>query len=296
MTPRNNSQPAVPAALSIRRLVATDIPVAHELRRLAGWNQTERDWAGYLEFEPEGCFAAEVGGRIVGTATTIRYGDRFGWVGMVLVHPEQRRGGLGTALLNAAINSLRERGVQCVKLDATPLGRKVYLPMGFQDEYELSRFEGVASPGAVDVGLAIVPFTHEIMTDVVAFDAEAFGAPRPAVVATLRRRHPELSFVSRDAAGVAGYIIAREGVNAVQVGPWSARDPATAWQLLGSVLRRVAGRQVFIDVLEPNHAAREQMARLGFKVQRSLTRMFAGENRHPGLPGRVFGISSPEKG
>ncbi len=296
MTRPNNSPSAAPAARSIRRLVASDIPVAHELRRLAGWNQTERDWVGYLEFEPEGCFAAEVGDRVVGTATTIRYGDRFGWVGMVLVHPEQRRTGVGTALLHAAIASLRARGVRCVKLDATPLGRNVYLPMGFQDEYGLSRFEGVAPSGSGDAASGVAPITEAILPALIAFDAEAFGAPRPAVVTTLSRRHPELGFVWRDAAGIAGYILAREGTNAVQVGPWIARDAATAWELLGHVLRRVAGRKVFLDVLEPNRAAGELMARLGFKVQRSLTRMFSGENRHPGLPERVFGISSPEKG
>ena len=63
----SHNNPTSPAAPTIRRLVASDIPIAHELRRLAGWNQTERDWAGYLDFEPEGCFAAEIDGRVIGT-------------------------------------------------------------------------------------------------------------------------------------------------------------------------------------------------------------------------------------
>src|SRR5215213_5752134 len=103
--------------VTLRRLTAVDIPVAHELRRLAGWNQSERDWAGYLDFEPNGCFVAELHGKVVGTATTITYGKCCGWVGMVLVHPEQRRGGIGTELLNHSIEYLRWRNVQCIKLD-----------------------------------------------------------------------------------------------------------------------------------------------------------------------------------
>ena len=41
---------------------------------------------------------------------------------------------------------------------------------------------------------------------------------------------------------------------------------------------------------------RELIRRRGFTVQRTLTRMFLGNNAHPGNPELVFGISSPEKG
>src|SRR3954467_8790642 len=131
--------------IAFRPLMKADIPRAHELRRLANWNQSQQDWAGYLEFEPKGCFAAEVDGLVVGTATTITYGKSFGWIGMVLVDPDYRRGGVGTALLLRAIEFLKSRGVESIKLDATPMGRPVYLPLGFRDEYELARYEGIAA-------------------------------------------------------------------------------------------------------------------------------------------------------
>ena len=87
-----------------------DVPFAHQLRQIAGWNQTEHDWRGYIAYDPEGCFVAEFRGKPAGTATTIHYGDRFGWIGMVLVHPDQRRFGVGTRLLNGAIRRLQECG------------------------------------------------------------------------------------------------------------------------------------------------------------------------------------------
>jgi len=63
---------------------------------------------------------------------------------MVLVDPEQRRLGIGSRLLRHAIAWLQARGVAAVKLDATPLGRKVYVQLGFVDEYGLARYGGVA--------------------------------------------------------------------------------------------------------------------------------------------------------
>jgi hypothetical protein len=59
-------------------------------------------------------------------------------------------------------------------------------------------------------------------------DAEAFGAERALVLRTLAARDPELCFAVRGAGGVAGFMMAREGANAVQIGPWMARDAGIA--------------------------------------------------------------------
>jgi GNAT superfamily N-acetyltransferase len=282
--------------VTFRRLTAADIPAAHELRRLAGWNQTMRDWAGYLEFEPEGCFAAEVEGKVVGTATTITYGKRFGWIGMVLVDPEQRRGGIGTALLNRSIEYLRAVGVASIKLDATPMGRTVYVPMGFQDEYQLARYQGVAASWAGTERDDIQPLKTGDLPDIIDFDAEIFGAERAVVITSLAKRDPGLGFVARSSRGINGYIIAREGSNALQVGPWLAKDPDVAEALLRPVFNAVAGKRAFIDVPAKNPPGEALMLKIGFSVQRPYTRMFLGSNAYPGDPSRVFSTSGAEKG
>lgn len=274
-----------------------DAPFAMELKNLAGWNQTARDWLGYLEFAPDGCFVAEVAGARVGTATTIAYGQTCGWIGMVLVHPDARRGGLGTRLLRHAIAHLQACGVSCVKLDATPMGKKVYVPMGFRDEYELSRYEGIAPAGDEATAATVQFFTEGDLAEVTAFDTIAFGSERGSVLRSMSRRNLAYCFVARDTAQrVSGYLIARDGQNAVQIGPWIAREAAVADDLLRAFFRRVSGRRVFVDVPHPNAAARSLVSGSGFTVQRGFTRMFLGENRHPGNPLQVFGTSSAEKG
>jgi GNAT superfamily N-acetyltransferase len=149
-----------------------------ELKNIAGWNQTEADWQGYLEFEPEGSFVEEVGGQPAGTATTLRYGDGVAWIGMVLVHPTYCRLGIGTQLHRRCIAYLQGRGTRCIKLDATPMGERVYLPLGFREEYDLTRYEGAAPPAALALPESIWSFSAAELPDVARMDADAFGADR----------------------------------------------------------------------------------------------------------------------
>lgn len=280
----------------LRGLTSADVSFAAGLNALIGWNQTERDWRGYLEFAPGGCFVAEVGGQRAGTATTIAYGNRFGWVGMVLVRPEFRRLGLGTRLLRHTIDFLRSRGTGCVKLDATPMGRPVYLPLGFVDEYEVSRYQVTAGPPAAVAAEEVEPLAQVDFSALTALDAAVFGAERPVVLRAMGARDPALCFAVSAAGRIRGYAIARQGREAVQLGPWIAEDPDTAERLLVAVLARVAGRRVFVDVPHPNPAGRALVERYGFTVQRGFTRMFLGENRFPGEPEKVYGTSGAEKG
>ena len=167
--------------LRIRRLTPTDLPFADTVRAAAGWNQTLDDWRRLLHYEPEGCFLAELDGAPAGTATTTTYGNEVGWIGMVLVHPDSRRRGVATTLLEQTISYLQDR-VRCIKLDATPAGERVYAKLGFQAELTLSRWQcGQLSmsglrPTAKACRLQIVQ--RDDWPQVDRFDAAIFGTTR----------------------------------------------------------------------------------------------------------------------
>ncbi len=147
-----------------------DIPEAMRLKEIAGWNQTTADWQRFLFASPDGCFTAEYEGRVIGTVTTIVYEDRFAWIAQLLVDPEHRGRGIGTALLKCAIEYLDSQNVACMKLDATPQGKPLYLKLGFVPEYEIERW---TLKRQVDKELP-----HEAaarIDDVVRFDREIFG-------------------------------------------------------------------------------------------------------------------------
>ncbi|MBI5684396.1 MAG: GNAT family N-acetyltransferase [Verrucomicrobia bacterium] len=295
------------AELHIRQMTPADIPFGMEMKTAAGWNQVESDWRAFLSYNPDGCFIAEWDGQPVGTTTTTIHDGKVAWIGMVLVHPGFRRLGIGKALLQHAIAWLQQRGVPCIKLDATPAGKTVYVPLGFRDEYELERVETVAEAG---VGgqrseVRIEAGGHE-RDAIRALDTEAFGVPRPAVLQRLLGEHPDLCWtishptssplpLSSSPSTPSGFLLARPGANAWHLGPWVARSNETAETLLRACLTRLAGQRVFADV-PVNHPARQLVTRYGFKSQRPLTRMWLGCNDWPGNPALTYAVADPAKG
>jgi GNAT superfamily N-acetyltransferase len=292
-------------SLHIRQMTPADIPFGMELKTLAGWNQVEADWRALLGYTPEGCFVAEWDGRPVGTATTTIHDGKVAWIGMVLVQPEFRRLGIGKSLLKHCIAWLRQRGVPCIKLDATPAGKTVYVPLGFRDEYELERVEAEAEVRGQRSEIRIESGRCETNV-ILALDAEAFGVPRQPVLQRLIGDHPDLcwtasvpssSFLTPHSSllTLPGFLLARPGANAWFLGPWVARSPEIAEALLCACLARLAGQRVFADV-PANHPARQLVARYGFVTQRPLTRMWLGCNDWPGNFALTYAMADPAKG
>jgi GNAT superfamily N-acetyltransferase len=280
--------------LEIRRLSPGDIPVAVRLKELAGWNQSDRDWRRLIELEPEGCFAAWVGDRMVATTTTTTYGETLAWVGMVLVAPEYRRLGIATSLMRQAVGYLRGCGVRTVKLDATPAGRAVYAQLGVVEEALIERWQGIASPKAQTVCEAL---REEDISRLLWFDAEAFGADRSRLLRSLMADScvQPLAVVA-PGGEVRGYALAREGAKAHYVGPLIAADSHAVASLLDGMLTRLAGREVFIDINTTFAEAGQIIAGRGFVKQRDLIRMRRGPDI-PAVPSSlVFAIAGPEIG
>jgi GNAT superfamily N-acetyltransferase len=274
-------------------MTAADVPLGMRLKAQAGWNQTEADWQRALYLQSDGCFVAELDGAPVGTTTTCLFGP-VAWVAMVLVGEAVRGRGVGTALMRHALAFLDGRGVRSVRLDATPLGRPVYEKLGFVADYTLARYAGGLS--ATDEGTSEVePVAAGGLSSVVLFDKEVTRADRPALLTRLFDEAPESFRVVRRDGELAGFLAARAGANAVQIGPVEARDEGAGRLLLAGAWRRYSGRRVFIDVPLPNLPAVRAVEAAGLTGQRPLYRMGRGEP----APERVdwlWASSGPAKG
>jgi len=268
-----------------------DIPGAMRLKDGAGWNQTAGDWERLLSASPDGCFAAESDGRVVGTSATIIYEGRFAWIGMVIVDPGHRGKGIGTTLLERAIRHLDSRSVPAVKLDATPLGKPLYEQFGFVSEYDVERW-ALTRP----VGKPVVGKVFREIEDALQLDREVFGADRSALLRSVAAETPDFALVTRQEGAVAGYAFGRRGSRADHLGPWVALDEDVAATLLDELLRRSERELVFIDCVRRNPWAAPLVKARGFELSRSLTRMFRGTNRFPGRPELVCAILGPEFG
>src|SRR3954447_25018278 len=150
----------------IGRLTVADLPDAQALVTQAGWNQTAEDWRIFLEY---GTAYAVRENRVIATAAWLPYGG-CAWISMVLVTAAQRRRGLATRLLHRCIADVTAAGLVPV-LDATPAGRTVYAPLGFQAAWGFARFVSQRrSIQPLAPALTIEPIADEVWPALAAYD------------------------------------------------------------------------------------------------------------------------------
>jgi GNAT superfamily N-acetyltransferase len=132
-------------ASAIRPATDREVPLAADVLRRAGFGTQVARLLEYPRRSPDGAILVAEGGNagVVGVACTASFGAT-GWIGAVGVAPEARRAGLGTALTEASVRWLRNRGARTVLLYATEAGRPVYERLGFVAEERAIAWRGVA--------------------------------------------------------------------------------------------------------------------------------------------------------
>jgi GNAT superfamily N-acetyltransferase len=275
----------------IRLMTAADLPPGLRLSRQAGWNQIEADWQRFLDLQPDGCFVAEWDGTVVGTTVTSIFGP-VAWVAMVLVEESLRGRGIGKALLNHALSFLDRRQVPTIRLDATPLGRPLYERLGFTEQFQLARYEGTLSPtpAAAEVQSA----APDQWAALAALDEAVTRTDRRRVLFRLFAEQPESVRLVRNGNRLDGFLAARPGRRAVQIGPCIA-SPQAGSLLFADAWQCFAGQLVFLDIPVANEAATRLAEAQGLTVQRHLTRMCRGAPLCERIEWLWAG-SGPEKG
>lgn len=234
------------------------------LKDAAGWNQTADDWRRLIELAPAGCFGIEVDGVLVATTSAVCYGTDLAWIGMVLTSAEHRGRGFARTLMRHALDYIESRGIGCVKLDATDMGRPLYEQLGFVTESLIERWW--RAPASVD-GATALP-CGDIDRGL---DRLAFGADRSRLLQQLAQ--------IECACLEDGFAMLRSGSDATYFGPCVASSPNTAGELLASVLHAHGREPIYWDLLPDNTAALELAPLYGFSPRRRLARMAYGPGR-----------------
>jgi GNAT superfamily N-acetyltransferase len=241
----------------------------------AGWNQVADDWRLLLR-------AGTVFGRVrrrdralVGSAAVLALGERLAWIGMVLVTADERRRGHGRDLMRRAMEQIAASGA-VAGLDPTPAGLELYRSLGFEDTDSLMRLGcTLASHSGGGAGGGVRRATTADLTRICDYDAQAFGADRTASLRDLHNRCPNAAFLAESGGRLTGFILARPGRIATQIGPLVADDRQTAEHLMTAATASLAG-PVIVDVFTRYNAMRTLLARIGFTGQRPFTRMLNG--------------------
>lgn len=259
---------------------------------VAIYRHTDRQglWLGWLDRQPVGCIAG------------VRYNAAYGFLGLFLVRPDQRRRGYGVALWQHALEHLDD--LDCIGLEAAPERAQDYAGWGFEPATPTTRWQlisgGQDSTPPAAAGSPRLLQGRAIPTAAVqAYDAQREPSPRPHFLADWLR-HPAgtvLALVDADGEcrgfGRIRPCLLRRG-EGWRIGPLLAASPALAARLLAGLIQRHAG-VVLIDAPGANPSAAPLLQELGFRPLSRTLRMYRG--RPPSVPlDDVYGLACLELG
>jgi GNAT superfamily N-acetyltransferase len=259
----------------------------------AGWNQLSADWRFMLSVG-QGAGVRDEGDRWIGTGLMLPQGQRIAWISMVLVDGAHRRRGIGGALLEHCFERA-ERQSSIAGLDATEFGRPVYLRYGFRDLYALRRwrFDSLPDRPSPPAALSIAPIIPSEIDEVSRYDRPRSGLDREHVLAHLLQRQPSLAFAARLGDTLAGYVLAREGRLATQIGPVVADSAETAVALIATAMH--AGVPPYmLDVPDAHTDLTGWLEQHGATAPRGFMRMLRDRYEPIESERNVFAVAGPE--
>jgi hypothetical protein len=282
---------------SIRTMRRGEIALAIELAAREGWNPGLHDAHCFAEVDAQGFLIAEVDGRPAGCISAVRYGERFGFIGLYIVVPERRGQGIGWRLWTQGMQRLAGR---LVGLDGVPAQQDNYRKSGFALAWRNLRYAGTARRAAAsgaNVGdTRIVPLADIDFATLCADDRRVFPAARERFLRAWIAAPDATALACVDGARLAGWGVIRRCREGHKIAPLVAETKDVADLLFAALCARVSeGDPVFLDVPLPNADARALAEGQGMRGVFETARMYTGAAPPCELQ-RVFGITSFELG
>lgn len=277
----------------IRALTAGEADAAVEWAAREGWNPGLADAAAFRAQDENAFRGLFVDGALAATLSATTYDGGFCFIGFYICRPDLRGRGFGYRLWQETLAGIGGT----LGLDGVLAQQENYARSGFVLSHRNIRYGGRAperaSEGAGDPRVVAIGPAH--LDAVGRLDRACFGFARPAFLAAWLAPPfgQALAFVADGT--VKGYGVIRQCREGHKIGPLFADDAAVAATLFRMLAARVPGAPVFLDVPEPNAAARALAEAAGLAPVFETVRMYRGAP--PDLPlARVFGITTFELG
>jgi len=277
-------------ALIIRQMEINDIDAADEIARLAFNSPQSRveELSRFLSFQPDGWLVAVLNGELAGMVGAVDYG-LFASIGMMVVHPDLQRKGIGLELMGAILDWIEQRGCPQAILEATPSGEPLYTRLGFIPVDITLRYKNSKGAGAAVLGDRVAVLKAKWSSALAEFDGRIFGADRGRILQRYFNDFPERSFFTFDQYGeISGYMVCRDD----QIGPWVAVNEDTARRLLVEASKLKFNEPPTVLMPALNHMGIKILEEYGFGITRSSTHMVRGEKFSPINREYIFGETS----
>ncbi|MQT12198.1 GNAT family N-acetyltransferase [Segnochrobactrum spirostomi] len=295
----------------VRPLRPAEVDVAVAWAAREGWDPGLHDAAAFRAQDEGGFLGLFVDGEMAASISVVSYGPDFAFLGFYICRPDLRGRGHGFALWRAGLARLGHGPdgetatagavtvpARTVGLDGVVAEQGHYASSGFVPAHRNIRYGGPApSAGAPALrpGLTIVPVSADRVAAVAGYDLELFRFPRFAFLAAWLAPPDGLALAAEANGRIVGYGVIRRTAAGFKIGPLFADDTATADRLFTRLAAHADGGRIFLDVPEPNAAARALAEEAGLVPVFETARMYKGPP--PALPlARIFGITTFELG
>jgi GNAT superfamily N-acetyltransferase len=283
-------------APTIRSASRAEVDVIVDWAAREGWNPGLDDAGAFHAADPDGFWIAEDAGTMAAAISVVRFGEHYAFLGFYMAHPDYRGQGLGYALWQAAVAA---QGSRTIGLDGVVSQQANYRRSGFVYAHANARYGGtpeVPVPPSPDL-VTIAPVHMPLVT---AYDIRFSAAPRDAFLGQWLKAMPTRQSIALLRGGeIQGYGTIRTCREGQKIGPLFADTETGAdlifRKLVATGVEMGGDGSVFLDVPEPNGAAKALCDRYNLKPVFETARMYRGTA--PDLPlSRIFGITTFELG
>ena len=248
--------------MDIDRFRHEDIDDFLALAATEGWVCDRWEFEFLLAQFPSGCLTARREGELVGYITSIKY-DTSGWIGNLIVSSDCRGQGVGSSLMERALEALVKAGAATVWLTASKQGKPIYERLGFMVVDVINRWVG---QGLWKVSSKPAAFSRDAL---LAIDTAGWGDRRDSIIDASVRR-------GRIFHAGKSFLISQSCSDGIQLGPWGGLDRRASALLDDALLDAGKGVKVLLDVPIRNTTQTDFLLGRGFSIRGSTLLMCRG--------------------
>ena len=288
--------------IKYRQLARDELELRLTWAAAEGWDPGVSDAETFWATDPNAFFGAYSGGELLAGCSTLRYppltgGQPMGFIGLLIVRPDQRGRGIGGDFFGYLHELLRTLvGPDGpIALDGVTAMQPFYAAQGFRRQHDDIRMSGIPEIGHLDSAVDVLQLMDVSFQELCAFDARCFGADRRTLLDHWIRS-PNFGVAAKGAEGrLAGYGVIRPTVGGHKVGPLFAEDATIAATIFAALVSHRGVGAISLDVPDAHSEALELARSVGLTETFRCAYMVSGP-----IPqmrwDQVFGVTTLEIG
>ena len=281
--------------MQIEKLTFEELKTLVGWAREEGWNPGPHDADVFWATDPEAFWGFRKDGELIAGGALVSYDGLFGFMGLFIVHPDYRSGGMGRSLWyqrrDCLLGRLNEGA--SIGMDGVLAMQPFYSEGGFEIAFRDERHEKIGCHFEVDSNIS--PIQSEDIDQVLSYDLDCFGFPRPRFMKPWLTLPETRAFKFVSESGLQGFAVLRKAESGYKIGPMFADNPAIAEELYKACLDAVPGKPVYLDIPMCNADAIALTEKFQTQYVFECARMYHGHPPRMALS-KIFGITTFELG